>query len=71
MSASETLSARPRAPTGIAGLDSMLSGGIPVGHVVLVTGLPGTGKTCLGLAFLAAGLSRDETGVFLSLEEVV
>lgn len=42
-----------------------------MGHVVLVTGLPGTGKTCLGLAFLAAGLSREETGVFLSLEEDV
>ena len=59
----------PRVPTGIAGLDEMLGGGFPSGHVVLVTGLPGTGKTCLGLQFLAAGVSAGEVGVFLSLEE--
>jgi KaiC domain protein len=58
-------------PTGIAGLDEMLGGGFPRGHVVLVTGLPGTGKTCLALQFLAAGLARQEKGLFLSLEEDV
>lgn len=47
----------------------MLNGGIPAGHVVLVTGLPGTGKTCLGLSFLATGVKQGEHGVFLSLEE--
>ena len=61
--------ATPRIPTGIPGLDEMLGGGFPAGHVVLVTGLPGTGKTCFGLQFLCAGLGRGETGVFLSLEE--
>jgi KaiC/GvpD/RAD55 family RecA-like ATPase len=49
----------------------MLGGGFPPGHVVLVTGLPGTGKTCLGLQFLFAGLERGERGLFLSLEEDV
>ena len=44
-----------RVPTGIAGLDEMLGGGFPEGHVILVTGLPGTGKTCFGLQFLLAG----------------
>ena len=67
MSGSEQASAR--APTGIAGLDEMLKGGLPQGHVVLVTGLPGTGKSCLGLQFLMTGVSLGETGVFLSLEE--
>jgi circadian clock protein KaiC len=67
MSGSETAPAR--APTGIAGLDEMLRGGLPIGHVVLVTGLPGTGKSCLGLQFLVTGAARGETGVFLSLEE--
>jgi len=61
----------PKVPTGIAGLDQMLRGGFPAGHVVLVTGLPGTGKTCFGLQFLMAGVARGETGVFLSLEEDV
>jgi KaiC domain protein len=58
-----------RVSSGIAGLDEMLGGGFPTGHVVLVTGLPGTGKTCLGLQFLAAGIPLGEVGVYLSLEE--
>lgn len=57
--------------TGVAGLDEMLGGGFPTGHVVLVTGLPGTGKTCLALQFLLEGASHEEKGVFLSLEEDV
>ena len=66
---SESDVVRGRVPTGIDGLDEMLGGGFPAGHVVLVTGLPGTGKTCLGLQFLLAGTARREKGVFLSLEE--
>ena len=62
---------KPRVPTGISGLDDMLGGGFPAGHVVLVTGLPGTGKTCFGLQFLMAGAGAGEKGVFLSLEEDV
>jgi KaiC/GvpD/RAD55 family RecA-like ATPase len=69
MSASEPESRR--VGTGVSGLDEMLSGGIPEGHVVLVSGLPGTGKTCLGLQFLSAGIPAGEKGVFLSLEEEV
>jgi KaiC/GvpD/RAD55 family RecA-like ATPase len=63
--------ARERVSTGIAGLDEMIGGGFPAGHVVLVTGLPGTGKTCFGLQFLMAGAAAGEKGVFLSLEEDV
>jgi len=66
---SESEPARSKVPTGIDGLDEMLGGGFPAGHVVLVTGLPGTGKTCLGLQYLLAGAARGEKGVFLSLEE--
>lgn len=69
MSASEPPVAK--VPTGVAGLDEMLEGGFPRGHVVLVTGLPGTGKTCLALQFLLAGAQQGEKGVFLSLEEDV
>lgn len=60
-----------KVPTGVAGLDEMLGGGFPAGHVVLVTGLPGTGKTCLGLQFLLSGAAGGEKGIFLSLEEDV
>ena len=58
-----------RVATGVAGLDEMLGGGFPAGHVVLVTGLPGTGKTCFGLQFLFSGAAQNEKGVYLSLEE--
>ncbi|MFN8594412.1 MAG: ATPase domain-containing protein [Thermomicrobiales bacterium] len=37
-----------RQPTGIAGLDAILRGGLPVGSAYLVAGTPGTGKTTLG-----------------------
>ncbi len=69
MSGSE--SSRSKVSTGVAGLDEMLEGGFPNGHVVLVTGLPGTGKTCLALQFLLAGTTKGEKGIFLSLEEDV
>ncbi|HKS59763.1 MAG TPA: ATPase domain-containing protein [Thermoplasmata archaeon] len=61
--------ALPRVSSGISGLDEMLGGGFPSGHVVLLTGLPGTGKTCFALQFLVAGLAKGEKGLFLSLEE--
>jgi len=67
MNASEAAGAK--LSTGVEGLDEMLGGGFPAGHVVLVTGLPGTGKTCLCLQYLLAGAARGEKGVFLSLEE--
>ncbi len=71
MSGSSASGPAAKVPTGVAGLDEMLGGGFPAGHVVLVTGLPGTGKTCLALQFLLEGTRRDEKGVFLSLEEDV
>jgi circadian clock protein KaiC len=44
-----------RVTTGIEGLDYILYGGLLPGRVYLVQGGPGTGKTTLGLHFLAAG----------------
>lgn len=43
----------PRVPTGIPGLDEVLSGGLFRGGVYIVRGIPGVGKTILGnqLAF--------------------
>jgi len=58
-----------RVKTGIAGLDSMLKGGIPRRHHVLVAGGPGTGKTTLAFEYLYRGARDGEKGVFISLEE--
>lgn len=63
------MAATGRVTTGISGLDEMLHGGFPQGHVVLVLGTPGVGKTCLALQFVAEGLARGERVLYLSFEE--
>lgn len=61
----------PRVLTGIPGLDAMLDGGFLKKRAVLVTGSAGTGKTMLGLQFLAEGARSGESGIMVSLEENV
>ena len=59
-----------KAPTGIAGLDAITGGGLPRNRVTLVAGGAGTGKTLLGLQFLAAGARQyGERGVLMTFEE--
>ncbi len=55
--------------SGIDGLDLMLGGGIPKGHIVAVVGQYGTGKTTLGLHFIYAGLQNGEKCIILSFDE--
>lgn len=55
--------------TGIVGLDEMMGGGIPKGHIVAVIGPPGTGKSTFALQFIYSGLKNNEDCVYLSLEE--
>ena len=49
-----------KAKTGIWGLDNILSGGFSRGHVFLVEGAPGTGKTTIALQFLLEGMRAGE-----------
>ena len=58
-----------RAPTGIAGLDEMLGGGLPRASATVVQGGTGTGKTLLGLQFLLEGARNGEPGIHFALEE--
>ena len=58
-----------RASTGAPGLDQMLQGGIPTGSVTLLAGVPGAGKTVLGLSFLAEGGRNGERGIYLGFDE--
>jgi circadian clock protein KaiC len=58
-----------RLTTGVAGLDEVLDGGLPARRSYMVRGEPGTGKSILGLEFLAAGTRRSETALFVALEE--
>jgi circadian clock protein KaiC len=72
MSASSQVSQPPqrsRTRTGIPGLDDILTGGLPEGHLYLVEGDPGTGKTTLGLQFLLSGAAMGEKGLYVTLSE--
>lgn len=60
---------RTRLLTGVAGLDDILHGGLPTGHVYLIEGDPGSGKTTLGIQFLLAGLVNDEPALYVTLAE--
>ncbi|MFH1403880.1 MAG: ATPase domain-containing protein [Candidatus Altiarchaeota archaeon] len=55
--------------TGIRELDELLGGGIPRGHVVLLSGSCGTGKTILSHQFLFEGAKKGESGLYISLTE--
>ena len=59
----------PKIPTGIRGLDEVLNGGVPKGAMTLLSGGPGTGKTMLGLEFLARGAMAGHPGILLTFEE--
>src|SRR5690349_11388519 len=56
-------------PSGISGLDYILSGGFPANHLYLVEGDPGTGKTTLALQYLLNGQARGEKGLYVTLSE--
>jgi len=54
---------------GIGELDSQMSGGIPSGSTVLVTGCSGSGKTTLCMQYLFSGAQKGERGVFFTITE--
>ena len=58
-----------KAKSGIWGLDDILSGGFSRGHVFLVEGAPGTGKTTIALQFLMEGARIGEKCLYITLSE--
>jgi circadian clock protein KaiC len=66
---SSTAALTDKARTGIWGLDNILSGGFSRGHVFLVEGAPGTGKTTIALQFLLEGVRAGEKGLYITLSE--
>ncbi len=63
-------SAEPeRIPSGIAGLDPLLDGGLWRGSAALVLGEAGAGKTTFGLGFALEGVRQGEPALVLNLQE--
>lgn len=58
-----------KAMTGVEGLDDVLAGGLARGHVFLLEGNPGTGKTTIALRFLLEGAEKGERGLYVTLSE--
>lgn len=58
-----------KARTGVPGLDDVLAGGLTVGHVFLLEGNPGTGKTTIALRFLLEGAAAGEQCLYITLSE--
>jgi circadian clock protein KaiC len=58
-----------KARTGVPGLDDVLAGGLTAGHVFLLEGNPGTGKTTIALRFLLEGAAAGERCLYITLSE--
>ncbi len=50
-------------------LDEMLGGGVLEGSTTLCVGISGTGKSILGMEFLAAGVAQGKKGLLVTLDE--
>jgi len=62
--------ARERIRTYVDGLDDIMRGGIPQGHVVLISGLPGTMKSSLSYSILHHNAVHEgRPAVYVSLEQ--
>jgi circadian clock protein KaiC len=57
------------APTGIAGMDDVLAGGLTRNRLFLIEGMPGTGKTTLAMQVLRAAAARGESVLYVTLSE--
>ncbi|WMW23161.1 ATPase domain-containing protein [Methanolobus mangrovi] len=63
------MSAEKRIPTGIAGLDRVIEGGVRDNTTFLVVGSSGTGKSTFAMQYLNYGLEHGENGLYISMEE--
>ncbi len=60
---------RAFASTGVGGLDEILGGGYMRGHLTLLAGNPGSGKTTMASQFLYNGAKEGEPGIYMNFVE--
>lgn len=58
-----------RISTGSASIDAMMDGGLYEGSITMVTGISGTGKTVLGVQFLASAIASGRRALLVTLDE--
>ena len=58
-----------RVSTGVSGLDELMGGGLFLGSTTLVVGITGSGKSVMGLQYLAEGARLGERSIMLTLDE--
>jgi circadian clock protein KaiC len=67
--ATSTYDTSVRLPSGIPGLDELLHGGFWRGATSVLAGISGSGKSVMGLQFIAEGVRRGERGLMVTLDE--
>ena len=58
-----------RIPSGIPGLDELMSGGAKQGDATLVTGPSGVGKTIFGLRWLSKGVEQGKRCMYVTFQD--
>jgi predicted ATP-dependent serine protease len=64
-SAAELISINKRFPSSCTPLDRLLGGGLPSGHVLELSGPPGTAKEILATKFASSAVSSNEEVLFV------
>src|SRR5580698_3039770 len=59
----------PRISFGIPGLDDVLNGGLPAGHLYLLEGTPGAGKTTIALRLVLSNTEVGNRSLYITLSE--
>jgi recombination protein RecA len=60
---------RPVIPTGIAGVDELLAGGLPVGAITEIAGPECSGRSALALSFLARITSQGKVSAWIDVSD--